>query len=332
MDGLIVCQALRADPATAAIPIIMLTARGEEADRIVGPRARRRRLRHQAVQPEGARRARPRAAAPRSGRDRRAGVAPLRPDHDRRRPAHRDARRRRGAADREGIPAAAVPGAAPRPRAVARPAAHRRLGLPTTPAARAPSTSTSGGCARSCRCSPTRIETIKQFGYKLVEPAVTLPHPPVPDVARHRRGDAGRRRRSLVSWSRPRAASTSASSASLVSQARLAAETLSHRQAGHAGGARRRSGCARPARRRRASRSSRRTAPSSATRELDGEALRGARESRRRGRRFSRRARERPRHRAALQHDARRRHALRRGPGHATRRAGARRTSGSRCR
>jgi DNA-binding response OmpR family regulator len=36
MDGLLVCQALRSDAATAAIPIIMLTARGEESDRIRG--------------------------------------------------------------------------------------------------------------------------------------------------------------------------------------------------------------------------------------------------------------------------------------------------------
>jgi DNA-binding response OmpR family regulator len=36
MDGLLVCQALRGDPATAAIPIIMLTARGEEGERITG--------------------------------------------------------------------------------------------------------------------------------------------------------------------------------------------------------------------------------------------------------------------------------------------------------
>lgn len=36
MDGLLVCQAMRADAATAGIPIIMLTARGEEADRIMG--------------------------------------------------------------------------------------------------------------------------------------------------------------------------------------------------------------------------------------------------------------------------------------------------------
>jgi two-component system, OmpR family, alkaline phosphatase synthesis response regulator PhoP len=36
MDGLLVCQALRHDRTTAAIPVIMLTARGEESDRIRG--------------------------------------------------------------------------------------------------------------------------------------------------------------------------------------------------------------------------------------------------------------------------------------------------------
>jgi DNA-binding response OmpR family regulator len=36
MDGMAVCQLLRADAATAAIPILMLTARGEEADRVRG--------------------------------------------------------------------------------------------------------------------------------------------------------------------------------------------------------------------------------------------------------------------------------------------------------
>ncbi len=36
MDGLEVCRALRAEAATASIPIIMLTARAEESDRIVG--------------------------------------------------------------------------------------------------------------------------------------------------------------------------------------------------------------------------------------------------------------------------------------------------------
>jgi len=36
MDGLMVCQALRHDSTTAQLPIIMLTARGEEADRVRG--------------------------------------------------------------------------------------------------------------------------------------------------------------------------------------------------------------------------------------------------------------------------------------------------------
>jgi two-component system alkaline phosphatase synthesis response regulator PhoP len=36
IDGLLVCQAMRAEPSTAAIPIIMLTARGDEADRVSG--------------------------------------------------------------------------------------------------------------------------------------------------------------------------------------------------------------------------------------------------------------------------------------------------------
>jgi len=36
LSGMAVCEAMRADPATAQIPVIMLTARGEEADRLAG--------------------------------------------------------------------------------------------------------------------------------------------------------------------------------------------------------------------------------------------------------------------------------------------------------
>jgi DNA-binding response OmpR family regulator len=36
LDGLAICRALRADPATAAIPIIRVTARADENDRIAG--------------------------------------------------------------------------------------------------------------------------------------------------------------------------------------------------------------------------------------------------------------------------------------------------------
>jgi two-component system phosphate regulon response regulator PhoB len=36
LDGLSVCRLLQKDPATAGIPVVMLTAKGEEIDRIVG--------------------------------------------------------------------------------------------------------------------------------------------------------------------------------------------------------------------------------------------------------------------------------------------------------
>jgi len=36
LDGIEICRALRADPSTAALPIIMLTARADESERIVG--------------------------------------------------------------------------------------------------------------------------------------------------------------------------------------------------------------------------------------------------------------------------------------------------------
>src|SRR5262249_40967049 len=36
VDGLAVCAALRSDRASASVPVVMLTARGDEADRVVG--------------------------------------------------------------------------------------------------------------------------------------------------------------------------------------------------------------------------------------------------------------------------------------------------------
>src|SRR5574337_631162 len=36
LDGLEVCRRLRHDPDTASIPVVMLTAKGDEADRVVG--------------------------------------------------------------------------------------------------------------------------------------------------------------------------------------------------------------------------------------------------------------------------------------------------------
>ena len=46
MDGTEVCRRLRA---RSDVPIIVVTAKGEEVDRVVGPRARRRRLHREAV-------------------------------------------------------------------------------------------------------------------------------------------------------------------------------------------------------------------------------------------------------------------------------------------
>ena len=67
LSGTEVCRILRGRPATAGVPIIMLTARTSEADRVAGLDLGRRRLRHQAVQPARACRARARGAAPAAG-------------------------------------------------------------------------------------------------------------------------------------------------------------------------------------------------------------------------------------------------------------------------
>ena len=66
IDGLEVC---RGCAATSDVPVIMLTALGAETDRVVGPRAGRRRLRDQAVQPARAGAARRVGAAPRRRAD-----------------------------------------------------------------------------------------------------------------------------------------------------------------------------------------------------------------------------------------------------------------------
>ena len=66
MDGLEVCRQIRA---RSNVPVVMLTARDEEADRLAGLDGRRRRLHRQAVLAPGARRADEGGAAPsRAGR------------------------------------------------------------------------------------------------------------------------------------------------------------------------------------------------------------------------------------------------------------------------
>ena len=50
IQGVEVCRQLKNEAKTKATPVIILTARGEEVDRVVGFEIRGRRLRHQAVQ------------------------------------------------------------------------------------------------------------------------------------------------------------------------------------------------------------------------------------------------------------------------------------------
>ena len=51
IDGLDVCRSLRSDSRTARIPVIMLTAKSAESDRVLGTRTRRGRLCHETLQP-----------------------------------------------------------------------------------------------------------------------------------------------------------------------------------------------------------------------------------------------------------------------------------------
>ena len=98
------CRRLRE---SSRVPIIMLTARGEETDRVVGLELGSRRLRRQAVQRARGGRAHPRGAAPRgrgrarAGRADRGRLTPARPG-----PPQRDARRRPARPDAQGVRAA----------------------------------------------------------------------------------------------------------------------------------------------------------------------------------------------------------------------------------
>src|SRR5207244_7920795 len=128
MDGLEVCRRLRADPATAALPIIMLTAKADVVDRVVGlevgaddylgkPFSTKELV------------ARARGAAPRAaGRDRHAAAA-RRAREPRSLPPHRHRERARGGADAEGVRPAARAAGRRRSRAHARAPAQSRVGL-----------------------------------------------------------------------------------------------------------------------------------------------------------------------------------------------------------
>jgi two-component system response regulator MtrA len=71
MNGIDVCRAIRAE---SGVPIVMLTAKSDTVDVVLGPGVRRRRLRREAVQAQGARRADPGPGAAQRRRARRAAV------------------------------------------------------------------------------------------------------------------------------------------------------------------------------------------------------------------------------------------------------------------
>ena len=127
MDGLDVARAIRNLGLTT--PVLVLTARADEVDLVVGPRRRRRRLRDQALPPRRAARTRPRAAAPHGRGAGRRGRAARAERARRRRRAPRVPGRARAAPDRQGVRAAARARRRRRRRRRARDAHARGLGL-----------------------------------------------------------------------------------------------------------------------------------------------------------------------------------------------------------
>ena len=169
MSGLEVCKALRGDRATAGVPVIMLTARADESDRIRGLEIGADDYVAKPFSPNElvarVRAVTRRTPAKRCGRSGAASGSNRRRSDE----THRYARRARGETHGEGIHAPPVLPGAPRTRDLARHPAGRRLGIPATPAVPARSTSTSGGCVKNCRRSSNALATIKQFGYKLLD-------------------------------------------------------------------------------------------------------------------------------------------------------------------
>ena len=170
VDGLEVCRLLRANEHTAAIPIIMLTARAEESERIVGLEmgaddyvakpfspnelvARVRALLRRAQRSD-----------PPSGRPLTLGAIVVDPD------AHTvSLDRPRSDAHGQGISAAGVSACSIAAACCRGTSCSSRSGAIATPAARARSTSTCAACAKSCRSLTEALVTVKQFGYKLVD-------------------------------------------------------------------------------------------------------------------------------------------------------------------
>ena len=127
LSGIELCRRLRARPETRALPIIMLTARGEETERVRGLATG---ADDYVVKPFSVPElmARIRALLRRAKPERVAGVLTA-GDIELDRETHRVAPRRpRSSARPDRVPPARIPDAEPRPRLLARAAARRRLG------------------------------------------------------------------------------------------------------------------------------------------------------------------------------------------------------------
>ena len=128
LSGIELCRRLRARPDTKQLPIIMLTARGEESERVRGLSTG---ADDYIVKPFSVPEllARVSALLRRASPERVADVLVLRRDRDRPREEARDARRPRHRPRPDRIPAAGVSDGAAGPRVLARATARRRVGL-----------------------------------------------------------------------------------------------------------------------------------------------------------------------------------------------------------
>ena len=163
LSGIEVCRRLRRLPETANVPIIMLTARGEEADRIRGLRDRRRRLCHQALLPARAGRPGAGGAAPGAAGFGRRAARLCRHRDGRRRPQGEARRRARSRSARPSSACCAISSNIPAGSSRAS-GCSIRSGARTATSNCAPSTSTSAGSAGDQRRRPRRHHPHRPFG------------------------------------------------------------------------------------------------------------------------------------------------------------------------
>ena len=147
LSGIELCRRLRARPETRQLPIIMLTARGEESEKVRGLATG---ADDYIVKPFSVPEllARVRALLRRASPDRVASIlniGDIELDREKKR-VSRSGKRHRSGADR--ISSARIPDGAARPGVLARATARRRLGLAISISMSARSTSMSAGCAR----------------------------------------------------------------------------------------------------------------------------------------------------------------------------------------